>query len=305
MNCLYKEPSVAPDAVGKAVMEEDIDRGEACCDGTPTSQQILMYFSQSRFNPLHAHRFVFAVDVYHPDMNESHLFVNCLKDLDIVIGRKTKITMVSLEAMQAIYGMQMVSNLVFDEAGKPTGEKIDVTFLNVQMGPVGVQKNSTAEEALIALYNSTYVHLPHKQTYLVGQDGRIAESRRRDRLLIGDKIYLVFRVVPLSDPPRYFSFATSQGRFAWIPTWEGDEFREKVDWRPQSNVVYHNGPTLARFAWSARPGTVYPDIITCDRTLEDGQHRLIGFVETVERESYVRAKLTLSTIFDAKVVDIA
>lgn len=236
-------------------------------DEVECSAAISMYLSGSRFSPYNLSRFVFAVEVLHPDMNEKMLFISCLVDLDIVIGRKSNLTMVSLEAMQAIYAMQGVTPLMFDEHGKELNEQSPITFLNAQLGPKGIQQRSNREEALITIYNSCYVRLPHEYVYRVGKGGRIAENQKRSHLCCGDRIYLVFRLVKETS---YHVFNTSHGRFAW----------------------------------TARPDTVYPDIIACDQELEDGKHRLIGFVETVEYKSNVRMKLLLSTIYDAKVIEV-
>lgn len=239
---------------------------EIVCTGA-----VAMYISNSRFSPSNLYRFVFAVEVMHRDMNEKMLFMACLNDLDIVINRKTAITMVSLQAMQAIYAMQNVTCLTFDDAGKQLTEQMPITFLNAQVGPTGIQQRSMKDDALITKFNSCYVRLPHEHVYRVANDGRIAENEkaRRSHLCCGDRIYLVFRLVPLEDS-RYFTFPTSRGHFAW----------------------------------TARPGTVYPDIIACDRELGDGTHRLIGFVETVEYKSHIRMKLLLSTIYDARVIEV-
>ena len=261
-----KQQLTKVEALEVAVIEEDIAEGEPYQDGLTTSLQIPVYFSRSRFASWNNDHFVFAMDVFHADFKEGYLFMNCLKNLDIVISRRSKISMVSLPAMQAIYAMQKVSPLQFDDGGRQMEEQLPITFLNAEVGPVGVQQKSSREEALIVLFNSCYVHVPHEHVYLVRSDGKIAESAKRDHLVNGDRLYLIFRYIRQRT---YNNFFTSQGPFAW----------------------------------NAEAGTVIPDIIACSDVLA-GDHRLIGFVETVEAPKYIRVKLLLSTISNAHVLDI-
>lgn len=239
-------------------------------DGVPCTVQIPMYVDLSRFAPINVQQFVFPIDMRTPDFSENHAYYNCRAELDIVIGARTKVPIVSLAVMQAIYALERISPYT-----RTVGGAYDVatynprlTFLNAHLGPLGVQIASDRKEALLVVANSTYVRLPHNSTFRLRDDGTIVRSRTR-QLMGGDHIYLVFRLVPLSDPgPRYRDFVTSHGPFAW----------------------------------TAAPGIAYPDIITTDRLLA-GAHRHIGRVETVEAPHVVRALLTLSSYHDAIVVD--
>lgn len=241
-------------------------------DGVPCTVQIPVYIDLSRFAPINAKQFVFPVDMRTTDFSESHAYYNYRLELDIVIGSRTKVPIVSLSTMQAIYAIQRISPYTRNPAtGIYDASTFDpstaLTFLNVHLGPIGVQLPSDRKEALIVASNSTYVRLPHSKTFLLRDDSTI-DRRRTRQLTNGDHIYLVFRLVPLTESgPRYGDFFTSQGPFVWY----------------------------------ADPGTAYPDIITCNRTMM-GAHRHIGIVETVESEHVVRAKLTLSSYHNAAIV---
>lgn len=238
------------------------------CDDVPCTIQIPMYFEHSRFASINNRQFVFSIFVRSEDFKQGMQYLSCMRELDIVIGRHTTHAIVSLAAMQAIYAIQHISPYVRDRSGAVLpNQEVPITFLDAHLGPIGVQMPSDRKEALLIVQNSCYVRLPHDTTFILSDDGTIVRSKHRT-MRSGDHIYLVFRLVPLTAPePHYQSFVTSRGPFAW----------------------------------TADPGTVYPDIICCDRLLTGG-HRHIGLVETVEAPRYVRAKLTLSTYHDASIV---
>ncbi len=259
----YNERKVSDDA---AVL--DAGSSSPYQDDVPCTIQIPIYFDHSRFAPINARQFVFAIHVLSEDFQQGMQYVSCLRELDVVIGRHTSHAMVSLATMQAIYAIQRISPYVRDRNGVVLpNQTVPITFLNAHLGPVGVQMPSDRKEALLIVQNACYVRLPHDTTFVLADDGTIVRARHRT-IRSGDHLYLVFRLVPLTAPePHYQAFSTSRGPFAW----------------------------------TAEPGTVYPDIVCCDRLLT-GAHRHIGIVDTVEAPHLVRAKLTLSTYHDAAVV---
>lgn len=239
-------------------------------DGVPCTVQIPVYVDLSRFAPLNVRQFVFPIDMRTSDWGESFAYYSCRAELDIVIGARTKVPIVSLATMQAIYTIQRISPYTKRlPNGDYDGASYDpsITFLNVHLGPSGVQLHSDRKEALLVVANSTYVRLPSSTSYVLRGEGTIDRKRSRP-LAGGDHIYLVFRLVPLTEPgPRYGDFFTSRGPFAW----------------------------------TAMPGAAYPDIVTTDRPLA-GAHRHIGRVLTVESPHVVRARITLSSYHNAAIV---